>query len=723
MARVTNKAPVVDITTPGPIAAAAGSPVTVAGTVFDIDQETLSIDWGDGTTAEPVTYGGCLLVSGVCSFSATHTYPDASPHTITASADDGDGGVGSDTVLVSSNRAPTAFDLGLDIAEDGTIGEPAPGLLVPPTSDPDGDALTLVGLSDPAHGTTTFSPDGTWSYTPDADYSGPDSFTYTVADEDGLEATGTVTVRVGASNDPPTAANRSATTAEDTAVEVSPGGNDVDGDELTFAVVAQPDHGSVTVESGQLRYEPDADYHGPDSFTYAADDGPATSQPATVSITVTPVNDAPTAADTSASTEEETAVELDPVASDVDGDQLTATVVDQPAHGTASVTASGKLRYVPDDDYSGSDSFTYRVGDGTASSEKATVSVTVESVNDLPAVTALANVTAVYSDQIAAITVSASDTETPAAQLVYSATGLPAGLALAASGGSATISGKVTAAPGVFPVTVKACDAAGGCGTASFSITVAAETATVRLTQNNPRAVLTARGGAPAMTFTGRITDAADASYGDIGRVLATNVSLSLTPVGGGTLTNCPVSVTKRVAATATTPGFAEISCTVAAGLRADVYEVDLVAGGSFAGTDTSVVAVYDATARGANGAGTVTLPNGNRGEFAFSVTSDKKGAKGKVAFVERTPDGAIVHQVWGPSLQAMTVSGSSPVTASITGKAVVDGVGNHSLVLTLVDGSPDKVGLRIALPSGATVASLTFAPVAVGAGGVVSVR
>ena len=163
--------------------------------------------------------------------------------------------------------------------------------------------------------------------------------------------------------------------------------------------------------------------------------------------------------------------------------------------------------------------------------------------------------------------------------------------------------------------------------------------------------------------------------------------------------TTCNASVTKLVAATVTTPGFVDVSCTVAAGLRTDVYEVDLAVSGSWVGSDTSVIAVYDAQARGANGAGIVTLPNGNRGEFAFVVTSDQKGTKGKVAFVVETPAGAVVSEVWAPNLQAMALSGSSPVTAKITGKAVVNGIGNHGLTLTLVDGSPDQVGLRMAWP------------------------
>ena len=102
----------------------------------------------------------------------------------------------------------------------------------------------------------------------------------------------------------------------------------------------------MTVESrDNWVYTPGENYHGSDSFTYTANDGPATSSPATVSVTVTPENDAPEAGDTSATTKEDTEVTVDPpVPSDPDGDDITVVIVDEPQHGTAVVSATGKLR-------------------------------------------------------------------------------------------------------------------------------------------------------------------------------------------------------------------------------------------------------------------------------------------------------------------------------------------------------------------------------------------
>ena len=415
-----------------------------------------------------------------------------------------------------------------------------------------------------------------------------------------------------------------------------------------------------------------------------------------------------------------------PSTSDADGDALTLEIASDPAHGTAAVNGSGGITYSPAADYVGEDLFTYTASDGEATSAAATVTVTVNAVNDAPTVGAVADVTAVYSDPIPSITITASDQDGGSTGLTFSQTGLPAGLALTSAGGTATISGTVTGAPGSAPVTVTACDAGGACDSTSFTIVVSAETATVRLAQNNPHAVPVVRGTAPAITFTGRITDAADGSFGDVARIQGSNVSVTLRPVGGGTPATCSASITRRVAATVTSPGFVDVSCAFAAGVKIDVYEVALAVNGSFVGADYSLLTVYDPASRGASGAGFLTLPNGNTGEFAFSASSSNKGVKGKVAFLERNPNGVVVNTVFGPNLQTIAVSTTSPLTATITGKAVVNGAGNYGLIVTAIDGgtAADRVGLKISAPAGApSVPSLSFGPINVSPGGAVIVR
>src|SRR5207247_1577671 len=174
----------------------------------------------------------------------------------------------------------------------------APGVLTYDT-DADGDPLSPIAASGPSHGTLTFNADGSFSYTPTAGYAGPDSFTYRVNDGDADSNVATVSITVNAVNSAPVAVNDSYSTNEDTALTVAvPGvlGNDTDadGDVLTAIVGAGATHGTLTLNAnGSLTYTPAANYNGPDSFTYKANDGTVDSNVATVTITVAAANDAP----------------------------------------------------------------------------------------------------------------------------------------------------------------------------------------------------------------------------------------------------------------------------------------------------------------------------------------------------------------------------------------------------------------------------------------------
>lgn len=95
-------------------------------------------------------------------------------------------------------------------------------------------------------------------------------------------------------NQPPTAHDQSVTTPEDTAASITLTGSDPEGQPLTYTVTSGPSHGTLGGTAPDLVYTPDPNYNGPDSFTFTVNDGTHTSEPATVSITVTPVNDAPT---------------------------------------------------------------------------------------------------------------------------------------------------------------------------------------------------------------------------------------------------------------------------------------------------------------------------------------------------------------------------------------------------------------------------------------------
>jgi len=189
-------------------------------------------------------------------------------------------------------------------------------------------------------------------------------------------------IAIAGSNNAPVADDQSVTTPEDTSVDITLSASDVDGDSLTYSI-DNPSHGTVTLSGNTATYTPAADYNGADSFTFKANDGTVDSNTATVSITVTAVNDAPVASDQSVTTPEDTSVDITLSATDADGDSPTYSIVDNPSHGT--ITPSGNIAtYTPATDYNGADSFTFKVNDGTVDSNTATVSITVSAVNDAP---------------------------------------------------------------------------------------------------------------------------------------------------------------------------------------------------------------------------------------------------------------------------------------------------------------------------------------------------
>jgi VCBS repeat-containing protein len=201
-------------------------------------------------------------------------------------------------------------------------------------------------------------------------------------------------------NRPPTAVDDGpAATSEDTPLTVDTPGvlsndTDADSDSLKAGLVTSPAHGTLDLApDGSYTYTPATDYHGPDSFTYNAHD-PDSASPATATVTlqVNPVNDLPVAVDDGpATTSEDTPLTVDTPGvlsndTDADSDSLKAELVTSPAHGTLDLAPDGSYTYTPATDYHGPDSFTYKAHDpDSASPATATVTLQVNSVNDLPA--------------------------------------------------------------------------------------------------------------------------------------------------------------------------------------------------------------------------------------------------------------------------------------------------------------------------------------------------
>ena len=214
----------------------------------------------------------------------------------------------------------------------------------------------------------------------------------TVVVNDGINDSNTATavVNVVAVNDAPVAQDGSASGSEDTPISGTLVATDVDSPSLTYTLGAQAVHGNVVVNAdGSYTYTPNLDFNGTDSFSFKANDGALDSNVATVSLTVSPVNDAPVAASGSASGNEDTAINGTVSATDVDNTSapLSYDLVGTnggAAHGSVVVHADGTFTYTPASNFNGSDSFSFKANDGALDSNVATESLTINAVNDAP---------------------------------------------------------------------------------------------------------------------------------------------------------------------------------------------------------------------------------------------------------------------------------------------------------------------------------------------------
>jgi len=288
--------------------------------------------------------------------------------TVTYQVTDASGGTSTATVTVTV--LPTAADDLLRTPADTRVPSgPTTGLLV----NDHGTGLRVTAHDDPRSGTVTVAEDGTWSYLPDAGTSGTDSFRYTVTDASGRTASARAWVIVGdvATDDVATArAGQALTVPAERGVLANDRGT-----RLTATLDAAPQHGTVELaRDGSYVYTPRDGFSGTDSFTYTATD--AEGQTATGLVTVTVL---PDAVDDVTRTAAGTPVTVGApgVLGNDRGSDLTAAVIDAPAHGTATVAPGGTVTYVPADGFSGTDTFTYRATDGEGGSDVATVTVHV----------------------------------------------------------------------------------------------------------------------------------------------------------------------------------------------------------------------------------------------------------------------------------------------------------------------------------------------------------
>ncbi|ELB2251284.1 tandem-95 repeat protein [Vibrio parahaemolyticus] len=265
---------------------------------------------------------------------------------------------------------------------------------------------------------------GVATITPTADWNGKETITFTATDPSGESVSQTVNFTVAPVAD--IVADK-ATVVEDTPTIIKVLGNDTfEGDDKVVSLDTNngPANGTVSVNpDGSVTYTPNDNYHGTDSFTYIVTSG-GVSESTTVSVDVTPVNDAPVAKDDIATTQEDTAVTIDvlPNDSDVDGDKLSIESASVPKEQGTVEVVNGKLVFTPAENFNGDAKITYTVTDGQLTDE-AKVAVTVNPVNDAPTIKVDA-VESITEDAVSIDTVVAAltvrDTDTPEDQLAVS---------------------------------------------------------------------------------------------------------------------------------------------------------------------------------------------------------------------------------------------------------------------------------------------------------------
>ncbi|MHA2333881.1 MAG: tandem-95 repeat protein [Candidatus Hodarchaeales archaeon] len=360
---------------------------------FDLDGvDTLTALLKDG----PINGELILSTDGSFTYTPDPNFNGADSFTYVANDGTEDSNIATVTITVNPvNDDPVATDDSYTTDEDATLIVDGTGVLSN-DADIDLDALTTSIISAPSSGTLVFNTDGTFTYTPNLNFNGIDSFTYVVNDGTVDSNEATVTITVNPVNDAPVANDDSYTVDEDealiTGVMTGVLTNDVDieSDPLSVGLVSAPSIGYfITFNSdGTFIYIPGDQLFGVDSFTYVVNDGTVDSNIATVTITINSVNDAPTAGDDSFTMDEDTILTTHVYNNDLDndGDDLTMSLVSGPSNGVLTLGSGtfASFTYTPNPNFNGVDSFTYVVNDGTVDSNEATVTITVNPVNDAP---------------------------------------------------------------------------------------------------------------------------------------------------------------------------------------------------------------------------------------------------------------------------------------------------------------------------------------------------
>ena len=281
------------------------------------------------------------------------------------------------------NDMPQAHDLQFYVLEDRMMNGNLVGI------DPDEDRLNYRIITPPKKGQLFITDDrsGAFFYQPDLNACYQDIFTYKVFDGIIDSMTATVTMNITPVNDLPTVQSSTLVIDEDTSGTNQLEGTDIDNDPLTYEVVSQQGMGTfVLMADGKYFYTPPVNFNGSDIILFRAYDGADFSNMERIDITVKPVNDAPVAHAQEISLNEDVVKQWRLAGSDVDKDLLTFQIIDFPEAGSLTVLSYGWASYTPNENFWGTDRFSFIANDGLAISEKAWITLTILEINDKPVV-------------------------------------------------------------------------------------------------------------------------------------------------------------------------------------------------------------------------------------------------------------------------------------------------------------------------------------------------
>ena len=359
----------------------AGTAVSVPVLVNDSDPD------GDTLSIQSHSTGayGSVAVDGSSKLLYTPTAGYQGTDSFSYTISDGKGLTATASVNVTVNAAPVVNTAPIANDDTAVVTENSSVTIAVRANDTDadGDALTVVGVTQGANGSVvTDSVTGNPIYTPNSGFSGVDNFSYTIDDGHGGTATATVTITVNNGNDAPVTTNLSLYSHTATAMSGVVSATDPDGDQLSYLVSAAPSHGTVVLNAatGAFTYAPEANFLGQDSFDVTVSDGHGGTAISKVTL-VMGGNRQPAPVDDYLATSKNTALTIPLVTltandSDPDGDQLFVSSAVGPSRGSLYFI-SGNLVFMPEADFVGQANFTYLVSDGQGGTNSAMVYIIV----------------------------------------------------------------------------------------------------------------------------------------------------------------------------------------------------------------------------------------------------------------------------------------------------------------------------------------------------------